>query len=104
MARLPVASPATMAASPATAAASPEARPSPGGKTPYIPAVIKTTKRAGACSWLSVKRRMSTSVVSIAVVEIAMVKVAAIEVVAAEIVAIDYRPAVGGVGVVVVDH
>src|SRR5260370_35896876 len=81
-----------------------KARPPAGGKASCIPAVIKAAERAGACSWLSVKRRMSTSVVSIAVVEIAMVKVAAIEVVAAEIVAIDYRPAVGDVGVGVVDH
>src|ERR1700676_1417766 len=64
-----------------------------------IAAVIKTTERAGACTWLSVKRRVSTSVERVAVVEIAVVKIAVVEVVA-----IDDRSAVGDVGIVVVNR
>jgi hypothetical protein len=74
-------------------------RPPAGGKASCIPAVIKAAERAGARTWLSVKRGAPTSVEGIAVVE-----VVAAEVVAAEVVATDDRSAVGDVGVVVIDH
>ena len=76
-----------------------KARPPAGGKPSCVAAVIKAAERAGACTWLRVKRRVPASVEGIAMVEIAMV-----EVVASEVVAIDDRSAVGDVGVVVVDH
>ena len=76
-----------------------KARPPAGGKAPDIAAVIKATERAGARTWLCVKRRVPASVEAIAMVEVAVV-----EAVAAEVVAIDDRSAMGDVGVVIVDH
>ena len=56
---------ATMEAT-STGAAS-KARPPAGGEASDIATVIKATERAGACSWLSVKRRAPTSVERVAV-------------------------------------
>jgi len=81
-----------------------KARPPAGGKAPDIATVIKATKSAGACSRLSVKRRVSISVERVAVAEIPMVEVAVVKVTVIEIVAIDDRSAVRDVGVVVVNH
>ena len=81
-----------------------KARPPAGGEASDIAAVIKATERAGARSWLSVKRRAPTSVERVAVAEIAMVEVAVVKVTVVEVVAIDDRSAVGDVGVVVIDH
>src|SRR5580704_1443615 len=64
-----------------------------------IAPVIKTAERARVRTWLSVKRGVRISVEGIAVIEVATVKVAVVEVVA-----IDDRPAVGDVGVMVIDH
>src|SRR5580693_7259986 len=92
-----------------SAGAASETRPPAGGKASDIAAVIKATERPTARSWLKVRSRRSvearTSAAWPASVErVAMVEVAVIEVVVAEIVPIDDRPAVGDVGVVVVDH
>src|SRR5580692_10928928 len=76
-----------------------KARPPAGGKAPDIAAVIKAAERAGACTWLWVKRRVPASVEGMAMAEAAVV-----EVVAAEVVAIDDRSATGDVRVVIVDH
>lgn len=69
-----------------------------------IATVTKAAERAGTCSWLSVERRVRVSVEGIPVAEIAMVEVAVIEAVVTEIVAVDNRPAVGDVGVVIINH
>ena len=69
-----------------------------------IAAVIKAAERTGVCALLSVKRRVPISMGGIAVIEISVVEIAVVEVVVAEIIAIDDRPAVGDVGVVVIDH
>src|SRR5258708_6462854 len=82
--RLPVASPATVAASP-------EAGPSTGGKASGISAVIKATERAGVCSWLTVKTRRpveGVAVVEVVVVEVAMVEVAVIKIAVIKVAAI----------------
>ena len=81
-----------------------KARPPAGGEASDIATVIKATERAGACSCLSVKRRVPTSVERVAVAEIAMVEVAVVKVTVVEVVAIDDRSAVGDVGVVVINH
>src|SRR5882757_7073453 len=91
------------------AGATSKTRPPAGGKAPDIATMIKATKRPRARSWLKVRSRRSveprTSAAEPASVErVAMVEVAVIEVVVAEIVAINDRPAVGDVGVVVVNH
>src|SRR5258708_36409094 len=84
-------------------------RPPAGGKAADVATVIKPTERPRARSWLKVRSRRSveprTSAAGPASVErVAMVEVAVTEVVVAEIVAINDRPAVGDVGVVVVNH
>ena len=84
-------------------------RPPAGGKASDVSAVIKPTERPRARSWLKVRSRRSveprTSAAGPSSVErVAMIEVAVIEVVVAEIVAINDRPAVGDVGVVVIDH
>src|SRR6266436_8154258 len=92
-----------------SAGATSKTRPPAGGKASDIATVIKATERPGARSRLKVRSRRSveprTSAAGHASVErVAMVEVAVIEVVVAEIVAINDRPAVGDVGVVVVNH
>src|SRR5260370_3445755 len=89
--------------------AAPEARPPARGKAADVATMIKATKGPRARSWLKVRSRRSveprTSAAGPASVErVAMVEVAVVEVVVAKIVAINDRPAVGDVGVVVVNH
>src|SRR5882762_88222 len=98
---------ATMETTPAGATS--KTRPPAGGKASDIATVIKATERPGARSRLKVRSRRSveprTSSAGPASVErVAMVEVAVVEVVVTEIVAINDRPAVGDVGVVVVNH
>ena len=76
-----------------------KARPPARREASDIAAVVKAAERAGACSWLSVKRRVRVPVEGVAMVEVPVV-----EGVAAEVVAVDDRPAVGDVGVVVIDY
>src|SRR6267154_627436 len=92
-----------------SAGATSKTRPPAGGKAPDIATMIKATKRPRARSWLKVRSRRSVepqmSAAGPASVErVAMVEVAVVEVVVAKIVAINDRPAVGDVGVVVVNH
>src|SRR6267154_1909352 len=92
-----------------SAGATSKTRPPAGGKAPDIATMIKAIKRPRASSWLKVRSRRSveprTSAAEPASVErVAMVEVAVVEVVVAKIVAINDRPAVGDVGVVVVNH
>src|SRR5260370_42069598 len=94
---------------PASAVCHSKTRRRGGGNGSEIGTVIEATDRPGARSWLKVRSRRSaeprTSAAGPASVErVAMVEVAVIEVVVAEIVAINDRPAVGDVGVVVVNH
>src|SRR4029077_6425092 len=78
-----------------------------GGKAPDISAVIEATEGAGACSWLTVRCRISVkprvpsaaSVKRVVVVEVAVVEIAVVEVIA-----IDDRSTVGDISVVIVDH
>src|ERR1700682_4402646 len=59
-----------------------KARLPAGRKASGISAVIKATKRAGVCSWLTVKTRRRVGrvgVVEVGVVEVAVIRVAAIK-------------------------
>src|SRR4029077_13795339 len=99
---------ATMETATSVEAAS-RTRPSTGGKAPYIATMIKATERSRARSGLKVRSRRSVKLLTSATrpvsgERVAVVEVAVIEVVVTEIVAVDNRPAVGDVGVVVVDH
>jgi hypothetical protein len=98
MGRLPVASPATMAASP-------EAGPSAGGKAPYISAMVKTAEGSGTharvamwgCGSMESRTpRGAAAMKSAGVIEIPATVI--------EIVAIDNRSAVGDIGVVVINR
>src|SRR6267378_2557648 len=95
---------ATPAMETASMRSTPKTRPPPRRKASDITAVIKAAERAGACSWLTVKRRVRVPVEGIPMVEIVVARVAVVEVVAGDVVAIDDRSAMGDVGVVVVDH
>jgi len=91
--------PSPMVSATAAMETSSKTRPPARREASDIAAVIKAAERAGACSWLSVKRRVRVSVEGVPAVEIAVV-----EVVAGDVVTIDDRSAVGDVRVVVVDH
>ena len=106
----------TAAVKTTTTRATSKARPPAGGKASDISTVIKAAERAGARSWLKMRRRRpvkprtsaarSASAERVAMVEVAVVEVAVVEITAAavEVVAIDDSSAVRDVGVVVVDH
>src|SRR6266851_3194536 len=81
-----------------------KARPPVGGKASDVSAVIKPTERPGACSWLKMRSRRPVEPRTSAVRSSSVERVAMVEVAVVEVVAIDDRPAVGDVGVVVVDH
>src|SRR5712664_3117223 len=85
---------ATSAMETASMRSAPKTRPPARRGASDITAVIKAAERAGACSWLTVKRRVRVPVEGIPVVEV----------VAGDVVAINDRSAMGDVGVVVVDH
>src|SRR6266481_3715869 len=87
-----------------SAGATSKTRPPAGGKASDIATVIKATERPGARSRLKVRSRRSVEPRTSAAGPASVERVAVVEVVVAEIVAINDRPAVGDVGVVVVNH
>src|SRR5260370_26703221 len=101
--------PATATMEHATMRAAPKARPPERGQVPDIGTVINPTERRRARSRLKVRCRRPVEPLTCdarpASVEcVAVVEVAVIEIVVVEVVAINDRPAVGDVGVVVVNH